>query len=77
MFEEAHGIFRVELSRTQPKDREPILEDFVSAHTGLPTSRGRDIFEAIIRLQWCNTYVQLCDPSRALEQASKSEDAFD
>jgi hypothetical protein len=78
MITEAISLFRVELNRTPPNDndREPMFEEVLSDVADLPTSRGRDLMEANIRLQWMTTYLALQNGSRAWEEMTRSEEAF-
>ncbi|KAK8121604.1 hypothetical protein PG984_010274 [Apiospora sp. TS-2023a] len=76
MIKEANAIFRVELNRTPIEGREPVVEDFLSELSGIPESRDRSYFEAIVRLQWSNTLVMLQRTPRASEEMDLSEAAF-
>ncbi|KAI0134494.1 CHAT domain-containing protein [Xylariales sp. AK1849] len=76
MFTEANALFRVELNRTPPEDREPLVEEFLLAIAGLESHRGGDYIEASVRLQWANTCVMLQNLPRAVQEITKSETAF-
>jgi hypothetical protein len=76
MFNEANALFRVELNRTPPEDRGPVVEEFLEAVVSIPPSRGRDFIEAVVRLQWATTHVQLQAPVSAVEEFDKSAAAF-
>ncbi|KAF5561144.1 hypothetical protein FPHYL_6332 [Fusarium phyllophilum] len=76
MFNEANALFRVELNRTPPEDRGPVVTEFLEAVASIPPSRGRDYIEAVVRLQWATTHIQLQAPESAVEEFDKSEVAF-
>ncbi|KAF5724400.1 hypothetical protein FMUND_857 [Fusarium mundagurra] len=76
MFNEANALFRVELNRTPPEDRGPVVDEFLEAVASIPPSRGRDYIEAVVRLQWATTHIQLQAPESAAEEFDKSEAAF-
>ncbi|KAF5564939.1 hypothetical protein FNAPI_1907 [Fusarium napiforme] len=76
MFNEANALFRVELNRTPPEDRGPVVTEFLEAVANIPPSRGRDYIEAVVRLQWATTHIQLQAPESAAEEFEESEAAF-
>ncbi|KAF5587026.1 hypothetical protein FPCIR_7702 [Fusarium pseudocircinatum] len=76
MFNVANALFRVELNRTPPEDRGPVVTEFLEAVASIPPSRGRDYIEAVVRLQWATTNIQLQAPESAAEEFDKSEAAF-
>ncbi|CZR62705.1 uncharacterized protein PAC_12602 [Phialocephala subalpina] len=76
MFNEANALFRMELNRNPPEDREPVVAEFLSSIAKLHLNRGRDFLEASVRLQWANTYVLLQMLPRATEEIAKSELIF-
>ncbi|KAF5544429.1 hypothetical protein FMEXI_6542 [Fusarium mexicanum] len=76
MFNEANALFRVELNRTPPEDRGPVVDEFLEAVASIPASRGRDYIEAVVRLQSATTHIQLQAPETAAEDFDKSEAAF-
>ncbi|KAF5681879.1 hypothetical protein FCIRC_5308 [Fusarium circinatum] len=76
MFNEANALFRVELNRTPPEDRGPVVDEFLEAVASIPPSRGRDYIEAVVRLQWATTHIQLQAPESAAEEFDRSEAAF-
>ncbi|KAF4956681.1 hypothetical protein FGADI_3670 [Fusarium gaditjirri] len=76
MFNEANALFRVELNRTPPEEREPVVNDFMRAVESIPSSRGRDYIEAVVRLQWATTHIQLQASESAAEEFDKSAAAF-
>lgn len=76
MFNEANALFRVELNRTSLEGREPILEEFLTAIEGLPTSHGRDLIESMVRLQGAISYILIYNFPRAKEEIEKSEAAL-
>ncbi|KAG5748192.1 hypothetical protein H9Q72_014128 [Fusarium xylarioides] len=77
MFNEANALFRVELNRTPPEERGPVVEEFLETVASIPPSRGRDYIEAVVRLQWATTHIQLQAPESAVEEFDKSEAAFE
>ncbi|KAF5634591.1 hypothetical protein F52700_5784 [Fusarium sp. NRRL 52700] len=76
MFNEANALLRVELNRTSPEDQGPVVDEFLRAVASIPPSRGRDYIEAVVRLQWATTHIQLQAPESAAEEFCKSEAAF-
>ncbi|KAF4501549.1 hypothetical protein FAGAP_2270 [Fusarium agapanthi] len=76
MFNEANALFRVELNRTPPEDRGPVVDEFLEAVASIPPTRGRDYIEAVVRLQSATTHIQLQAPETAAEDFDKSEAAF-
>ncbi|KAK0389305.1 hypothetical protein NLU13_2880 [Sarocladium strictum] len=76
-FNEANALFRAEMNRTPLEARIAIVEEFLEAIDGVPSSRGRDFIEAAVRLQSATTFVLLQAPERALEEFDKSEAAFE
>ncbi|QGI65071.1 hypothetical protein CEK26_009024 [Fusarium fujikuroi] len=76
MFNEANALFRAELNRTPPEDRGPVVNEFLEAVASIPLSRGRDYIDAVVRLQWATTHIQLQAPESAVEEFGKSEAAF-
>lgn len=76
MFYEANSLFRVELNRTPLEHREDVIREFLAAIAEIPSSAGRQFIEASVRLQWGTTYVLLRALSRAEEEMTRSEEAF-
>ena len=76
MFMEANGLFRVEFNRIPLKNRAPAAEEFLASLSELPACRGKDLVDAVVRLQWATTYVQLFDLKRAEEELDNSEAAI-
>ncbi|KAI1017296.1 hypothetical protein LB505_001904 [Fusarium chuoi] len=76
MFSEANALFRAELNRTPPEDRGSVVTEFLEAVASISPSRGRDYIDAVVRLQWATTHIQLQAPESAVEEFEKSEAAF-
>lgn len=76
MFNEAHALFRVELNRTPPEDRESVVNEFLSTTAVVTSEGGGDYIQASVRLQWANTCVMLQNLPRAEEELTRSEVAF-
>ncbi|KAF5600498.1 hypothetical protein FPANT_2349 [Fusarium pseudoanthophilum] len=76
MFNEANALFRVELNRTPPEDRGPVVTEFLEAVASIPPNRGRDYIEAVVRLQWATTHIQLQEQESAAQEFDNSEVAF-
>ncbi|KAG9502322.1 hypothetical protein J7337_005149 [Fusarium musae] len=76
MFNEANALFRVELNRTPPEDRGPVVAEFLEAVASIPPNRGRDYIEAVVRLQWATTHIQLQEQESAAQEFDNSEAAF-
>jgi CHAT domain-containing protein len=71
-FMEANALFRAELNRVPLKSRDSVIHGFLMSLSDLPSKRGRDYIEAVVRLQWATTYVQLSDMQRASEEFNQS-----
>lgn len=75
LFNEANAVFRPELNRTPPQDRQPFIQQFLDDITSASTLRHRHFIESVVRLQWSDTHVQLHNAAGALEELAKAEAA--